>query len=127
MLTFQEKLFQAKIRKMITSYSPIRLILHTMNYKQLGSSDLFISEISFGCMSLGDDHAQNKKLLHKALDSGINYFDTADLYQKGFNEASVGKAFAGKREKVIIATKVGNQWRQDGSGWDWNPRKEYIL
>jgi aryl-alcohol dehydrogenase-like predicted oxidoreductase len=98
-----------------------------MKYRQLGSSDLLISEISFGCMSLGDDHAANEKLLHKALDNGINYFDTADLYQKGFNEISVGKAFAGKRDKVIIATKVGNQWRKDGSGWDWNPRKEYIL
>lgn len=98
-----------------------------MNYKQLGNSDLLISRISFGCMSLGDDHTENAKLLHAALDNGINYFDTADLYQKGFNEISVGKAFAGKRDKVIIATKVGNQWRQDGSGWDWNPRKEYIV
>jgi aryl-alcohol dehydrogenase-like predicted oxidoreductase len=98
-----------------------------MEYQKLGISDLHISSISFGCMSLGDDHAENEKLLHKALDSGINYFDTADLYQKGFNEISVGKAFAGKRDKVILATKAGNQWRQDGSGWDWNPRKEYIL
>jgi aryl-alcohol dehydrogenase-like predicted oxidoreductase len=98
-----------------------------MNYRPLPKTSLRISEISFGCMSLGDDHAANKTLLHQALDQGINYFDTADLYQAGFNEETVGRAFAGMREKVIIATKVGNQLRADGSGWDWNPRKEYIL
>jgi aryl-alcohol dehydrogenase-like predicted oxidoreductase len=98
-----------------------------MNYRPLAKTSLRISEISFGCMSLGNDHATNKTLLHQAFDGGINYFDTADLYQAGFNEETVGRAFAGMREKVIIATKVGNQLRADGNGWDWNPRKEYIL
>ncbi|WP_299708398.1 aldo/keto reductase [uncultured Pontibacter sp.] len=98
-----------------------------MKYKQLGTSDLKISEIGFGCMSLGTSHEDNVKLLHRALDQGINFFDTADLYDKGANEETVGRAFAGMRDKVIIATKVGNQWRPDGSGWDWNPSKRYIL
>ena len=98
-----------------------------MNYSKLGKSTLQVSEIGYGCMSLGDDKAANERLLHSALDSGINYFDTADLYQKGFNEECVGSAFKTKRDKVIIATKAGNQWRPDGSGWDWNPRKDYIL
>jgi aryl-alcohol dehydrogenase-like predicted oxidoreductase len=98
-----------------------------MKYNQLGQSDLKVSEVSFGCMSLGTDHAENAKLLHLALDKGINYFDTADLYDKGENEVTVGKSFSGMRDKVIIATKVGNQWRPDGSGWDWNPGKAYIL
>lgn len=98
-----------------------------MKYNQLGKSDIKISEVSFGCMSLGEDHEANAKLLHTALDNGINYFDTADLYQKGENEVTVGKAFKGVRDKVVIATKVGNQWRSDGSGWDWNPTKSYIL
>ncbi|MBF8962105.1 aldo/keto reductase [Pontibacter sp. FD36] len=98
-----------------------------MNYNLLGKSDLRISEIAFGCMSLGSDHTANAKLLHRALEQGINFFDTADLYDKGTNEETVGKAFAGMRERVIIATKVGNQWRPDGSGWDWNPTKSYIL
>lgn len=98
-----------------------------MEYKQLGSSDLRISTISFGCMSLGEGQQQNERLLHKAVDLGINYFDTADLYQKGWNESSVADALKTRRDEVIIATKVGNQWRKDGSGWDWNPRKDYIL
>jgi aryl-alcohol dehydrogenase-like predicted oxidoreductase len=98
-----------------------------MNYKQLGKSDLRVSEIGFGCMSLGTEHEANAKLLRKALDKGINYFDTADLYDKGENEITVGKALSGNRDRVIIATKVGNRWRPDGSGWDWNPTKAYIL
>jgi aryl-alcohol dehydrogenase-like predicted oxidoreductase len=98
-----------------------------MKYNQLGNSELSISELSFGCMSLTGDHQDNIKMLHHALDHGINFFDTADLYDKGDNEVLVGKAFKGMRDKVIIATKVGNQWRSDGSGWDWNPSKEYIL
>ncbi|MCC9136045.1 aldo/keto reductase [Pontibacter silvestris] len=98
-----------------------------MKYNQLGKSDIKISEVSFGCMSLGEDHEANAKLLHTAFDNGINYFDTADLYQKGENELTLGKAFKAIRDKVVIATKVGNQWRSDGSGWNWNPSKSYIL
>lgn len=101
--------------------------LRAMNYHELGRSLLKISEIGFGCMSLGNDHAANERLLHEAIDAGINFFDTADLYQHGLNEESVGKALADHREKIIIATKVGNRWRPDGSGWDWDPRKEYII
>lgn len=98
-----------------------------MNYKQLGTSDLSISTIGFGCMSLKDDYVENDKILLQAVEYGINYFDTADLYGKGMNEIHVGKALKSKRDKVVIATKVGNQWKQDGSGWHWNPTKKYIL
>jgi len=98
-----------------------------MNYRKLGKSDLFVSEIGFGCMSLEEIDEANSRLLNLAFDKGINFFDTADLYQKGFNEATVGKALKEKRKEVVIATKVGNQWREDGSSWDWNPRKDYIL
>lgn len=99
-----------------------------MRYKKLGNTPLSVSEISFGCMSLGDDHVTNSAILHYALDQGINYFDTADVYQNGNNEITIGKAFANSRDKVIIATKVGNQPKPDGSaGFDWNPRKTYIL
>lgn len=98
-----------------------------MNYRKIGKSDLLVSEIGFGCMSLGDDKSENIKLLREAQNSGINYFDTADLYQKGQNEVTIGKAFREVRKEVIIATKVGNKWRDDYSGWDWNPSKSYIL
>lgn len=98
-----------------------------MNYQLLGKTALKISEIGFGCMSLGSDDTYNERLIHQAIDEGINYFDTADMYQKGQNEETVGSALKGKRRQVVLATKVGNQWRADGSGWDWNPRGAYIL
>ena len=97
-----------------------------MKYKQLGQSEVQVSEIGYGCMSLGRDHAENIKLLHKALTLGVTFFDTADLYDKGFNEESVGQAFKGMREKVVIASKVGNRWRADGSTWDWDASPAYI-
>lgn len=78
-------------------------------------------------MSLGTEEATVQQLINVALDKGINYFDTADLYDKGLNEVLVGKALKSHRSKVIIASKVGNKWRTDGSGWDWVPSKQYIL
>lgn len=78
-------------------------------------------------MSLQNDHDANTRIIHRAIELGINFFDTADLYNKGMNEVSVGKALKQKRNQVVLATKVGNQLRPDGSGSDWNPRKEYIL
>jgi aryl-alcohol dehydrogenase-like predicted oxidoreductase len=78
-------------------------------------------------MSLKGEENEDIRLLQQAQEGGINFFDTADLYDQGKNEEIVGKAFKGKRDQVILATKVGNQWRPDGSGWDWNPTKAYIL
>ena len=99
-----------------------------MQYRSLGLSGIQVSEISFGCMSLSSNtEKENLSLIHQAIDAGINFFDTADLYDKGINEIVVGKALKQKRHQIILATKVGNQWRKDGSGWDWNPRKDYIL
>ena len=98
-----------------------------MQYQSLGRSPLQISRIGFGCMSLKPGTGATVSLLRQAMEAGINYFDTADLYDKGLNEELVGTALGPKRKEVIIATKVGNQWRSDGSGWDWNPHKNYIL
>jgi len=58
---------------------------------------------------------------------GINYFDTADLYQFGENEIMLGKAIKDFRKDIIIGTKVGNQWNADKTDWIWNPTKAYIL
>jgi aryl-alcohol dehydrogenase-like predicted oxidoreductase len=77
-----------------------------MKYQILGKSSLHISKIGFGCMSLKPDQKDFNKIIDAAIDNGINYFDTADLYDKGLNETLLGKAFKGKRNKVIIATKA---------------------
>ena len=98
-----------------------------MKYRALKNTELQISEIAFGCMSMDLSRRDNDELIHAAIDGGINYFDTADLYDQGKNEEVLGRALKGKRSEVIVATKVGNQLRADGSGWDWNPSKSYIL
>src|SRR5450631_4634941 len=98
-----------------------------MEYQVLGKSQLKISRIGFGTMSLELNNQMSEILLHRAFDEGINYFDTADMYQNGLNETFLGQALSSRRKSLILATKVGNQWREDGSGWDWNPSKKYIL
>lgn len=93
----------------------------------LGNSGLEVSEIAFGGMSLGHDHTENENIIHQAIDAGINFFDTADLYDQGFNEETIGKALVDRRKDVIIASKVGNVWNADGKTWHWGPNKAYIL
>ena len=97
-----------------------------MKQNTLGRSSVRVGEVGYGCMSLGHDHQENVKLLHRALELGVTFFDTADLYDQGFNEESVGRAFRGMRDQVVIATKVGNRWRENGSGWDWDASPAYL-
>lgn len=98
-----------------------------MKRNQIGKSDLQISPISFGCMSLGENQSTNRDIIRKAAEQGINYFDTADIYQNGMNEENVGEALKPIRKDIILATKVGNVLRADGKGMDWNPSKAHIL
>jgi aryl-alcohol dehydrogenase-like predicted oxidoreductase len=98
-----------------------------MNYTTLKKSGLKVSEVSFGCMSLKAESTDNDAIIGKAISEGNTLFDTADLYDKGGNEKLLGTALKGRRNEVLISTKVGNRWKEDGSGWDWTPRKEYIL
>ncbi|WEG11466.1 aldo/keto reductase [Pullulanibacillus sp. KACC 23026] len=97
-----------------------------MKKHQLGTSDLVISEIGFGTMSLPQDEKEAIRLVHEAIDQGINFFDTADLYDQGRIESVLGKAIKGKRDDLVIATKVGNHWEQGKDGWYWDPSKAYI-
>lgn len=99
-----------------------------MEYKILGRTGFNISRVSFGCMSLKAASSQNNEaIIAHAVASGINLFDTADLYEHGENEKLLGRALKGRRQDVHISTKVGNRWKEDGSGWEWCPRKAYIL
>lgn len=98
-----------------------------MRLNKLGRSELNVSQLGFGAMSLSDkDMASGITLIKEAYAQGINYFDTADLYGKGENEKLLGEALKGFREEIILATKVGNVWRADDSGWDWNVSKDHI-
>lgn len=97
-----------------------------MKKRQLGKSDLYVSEIGLGCMSLPTDPTVANKIIQVALENGITYFDTADLYDKGENEKIVGNALKDKRQNIILATKVGNRLNKSGDGWSWDPSKEWI-
>ncbi|OBZ18227.1 oxidoreductase [Bacillus sp. FJAT-27264] len=97
-----------------------------MNKHRLGTSELYISEIGLGCMSLGTEEDKGIYLIHEALEKGINFLDTADLYDAGRNEEIVGQALRHRRGEVVIATKVGNRRKPGQEGWDWDPSKAYI-
>lgn len=99
-----------------------------MRYEKnrLGQSDLYVSEIGLGCMSLGTDEAKAISIVHEALDQGINFVDTADLYDEGRNEEIIGQAIRQHRQDVILTTKVGNRRIPGQDGWSWDPSKAYI-
>lgn len=94
--------------------------------QQLGKSDLYVSEIGLGCMSLPTDQAVANKIVQTAIENGITYFDTADLYNNGENEKIVGNALKNNRQNVLLATKVGNRLNTTGDGWTWDASKEWI-
>lgn len=97
-----------------------------MRRKSLGFSDLLVSEIGLGCMSLGTEERKAIGIIHEALDQGVNFLDTADLYDSGRNEELVGKAIKGRRDRVVIASKAGNRRIEGREGWVWDPSKAYI-
>ncbi|MEH7545654.1 MULTISPECIES: aldo/keto reductase [Bacillaceae] len=97
-----------------------------MKKRKLGHSDLYVTELGLGCMSIGTEEKAARKIVEAALEEGINYFDTADLYDFGKNERIVGQALKPVREQVILATKVGNRPNPDKTGWTWDPSKAYI-
>lgn len=109
-----------------------------MQYRKFGNTDLVVSEIGFGAWAIGGgamigntaigwgdaDDAISIKAIHSALDAGINFFDTADIYGLGHSEELLGKTIGNKKD-IIIATKVGNVSRNDQFTIDYS--KEYIL
>ena len=97
-----------------------------MKKRQLGNSDLFVTEMGLGCMSLGTSETEAMHIIDEAIDLGINFFDTADLYDYGLNEEFVGKALKGRRDQIVLTTKVGNRWTEEKNGWSWDPSKAYI-
>ncbi|MCY8405086.1 aldo/keto reductase [Bacillus sonorensis] len=97
-----------------------------MKKRTLGQSDLQVSEVGLGCMSLGTEKQRALSILDEALELGINYLDTADLYDFGLNEEIVGEAIKSRRKDIILATKAGNRWEEGKPGWYWDPSKAYI-
>ncbi|WP_019913135.1 aldo/keto reductase [Paenibacillus sp. HW567] len=97
-----------------------------MNKNRLGNSELYVSTMGLGCMSLGTDGAKAIPIIHEALERGVNFLDTADLYDSGRNEEIIGQALRRRRADVILATKVGNRRAPGQEGWTWDPSRAYI-
>ena len=99
-----------------------------MNFRKLGQQGPTVSAIGLGCMGMSEfygatDEKQSMDTIHRALDLGVNFLDTADMYGMGHNEELVGRAIKDRRDKVVLATKFGNVRGTDGSfkGVDGNP------
>ena len=103
-----------------------RMIESRMRRNRLGQSSLFVTEVGLGCMSLAKACAAADSLIERALDLGVNFFDTADLYGRGANETLLGRALGTRRREVIVATKVGNRWHPGREGWHWDASPAYI-
>jgi len=102
-----------------------------MDQRRLGSQGLQVSTVGFGCMGMSDfygesDEASNLDLLHHAIDIGVTFWDTADMYGVGANESLVGKALRGRRDEVVLATKFGVLRGEDGSFIGVSGKPEYV-
>ena len=88
-----------------------------MQYRQLGSSGIEVSALALGTMMFGKwgnpDESACSKMVDAALDAGVTLFDTADIYDFGVSEEILGRALAGRRDSVVLATKVGNAMSDD--------------
>ena len=97
----------------------------------LGHSTLDVNRIGLGCMGMSEfygsfDEKESIKTLHKAIELGVNFFDTADMYGSGANERLLGKAFKGRRNDIVLATKFAVMRGPDGEFKGLNGKPEYI-
>ena len=99
-----------------------------MKQRKLGNSPIEISAVGLGCMTMtglygAADEAECIATIHAAIDNGVDFLDTSDAYGAGKNEELVGRAIAGRRDKVCLASKFGNVTKPDGKpGGDGRPK-----
>jgi aryl-alcohol dehydrogenase-like predicted oxidoreductase len=102
-----------------------------MQTRQLGSQGLAVSAIGLGCMGMSEfygagDETESIATIHRALELGVTFLDTADMYGPFTNEKLVGQAIADRRDQVILATKFGNERSEDGQFLGVNGKPEYV-
>jgi aryl-alcohol dehydrogenase-like predicted oxidoreductase len=102
-----------------------------MRSKKLGNSTLTVSALGLGCMGMSEfygprNEEESVATIHLALERGVNFLDTADMYGVGHSEELVGKAVQGRRNDIVLATKFGNVRGADGSFLGINGRPEYV-
>src|SRR6266545_2141757 len=102
-----------------------------MQQRLLGTQKLAVSALGLGCMGMSQSYGPAEEqesiaTIHRALDLGVNFLDTADIYGPFTNERLVGRAIADRRDQVVLATKFGNERRPDGTFVGVNGRPEYV-
>jgi len=102
-----------------------------MDRRNLGSEGLVVSALGLGCMGMSEfygtgDEDESIATIHRAIELGIDFLDTADMYGPFTNERLVGKAIQDRRDEVVLATKFGNERREDGSRVGVNGKPEYV-
>jgi len=102
-----------------------------MQYRKLGHSSLKVSTLGLGCMGMSEfygarDDQESLATIQHALDLGVSFLDSADVYGRGRNEELVGKALKGRRHEVVLATKFGNVREPDGRWVGINGHPEYV-
>jgi aryl-alcohol dehydrogenase-like predicted oxidoreductase len=102
-----------------------------MRFRKLGHSPLTVSALGLGCMGMSEFYGsrhdeESVATIHRALDLGINFLDTADAYGRGDNEELVGRALKGRRKQIVLATKFGNVRDTEGRFVGINGHSEYV-
>ena len=102
-----------------------------MERRRLGDQGLEVSAVGLGCMGMSEfygraDEDRSIDVIHRALDLGIDFLDTADMYGPFVNEKLVGRALRGRRDRAVVATKFGNERTPDGRFLGVNGRPEYV-